>query len=180
MTTIPVGLFEGCRAIASIALPRSVTTVAENGFLNCSALRHVALFGTLTAIGNNAFAGCSSLKNLFVLDDSSFTATIGTGNTPLTDPTTGAQKKFVYFEESMFSVYKDSNDQKNILNFRNADGGLYDPFSVEYESSNTSVVSVAFSDGTLTGLAFGNAVVTVKITLVSGLVAYLSYIVTVI
>lgn len=180
MTTIPVGMFEGCRALGSVALPRSVTTISENGFLNCSAMRNVAVFNTLTAVGNNAFAGCVSLTNLFVLDGSSFTATVGTGNTPLTDPTTGAQKKFAYFENNAFSVYKDSNDQKNILNFRNEDGGLYDPYAVEYESSDTSIVSVAFSDGTLTGLAYGNAVITVKITLVSGLVAYLTYNVTII
>ena len=180
MTTIPVGMCEGCRALGSVALPRSVTTISENGFLNCSAMRNVAVFNTLTAVGNNAFAGCVSLTNLFVLDGSSFTATVGTGNTPLTDPTTGAQKKFAYFENNAFSVYKDSNDQKNILNFRNEDGGLYDPYAVEYESSDTSIVSVAFSDGTLTGLAYGNAIITVKITLVSGLAAYLTYNVTII
>ena len=180
MTTIPMGMFEGCRAIVSVVLPRSVTTVSENAFLNCSAMQNVAVFNTLTAIGNNAFSGCTGLKNLFVLDGSTFTATVGTGNAPLTDPTTGAKKKFAYFENNVFSVYKDSNDQKNMLNFRNEDGGLYDPYAIEYESSDASIVSVAFSDGTLTGLAYGNAVITVKITLVSGLVAYLTYNVTVI
>ena len=183
MTSVPAGLLQGCTSIVSIFLPGSIATIGENAFSGCVALKYVAVCSALTAVGNNAFAGCTNLYYdgettvgcLFVVNASSFTATVGTGNEALSS----AQKRFVYFDEANFSLYNGSND-KNALNFKLASGGLYDPYAISYSSSNEGVVGVNSSTGYLVGNAFGSAVITATIELVSGLVVKYSYSVTVI
>ena len=183
MTSVSAGLFQGCTSIVSVSVPASVTSIAENAFYGCAALKYVAVFSTLTAVGNNAFAGCANLYFdgetkvgcLFVVNASSFGATVGTGNEALSS----AQKRFVYFEADSYSVYNGTNG-KNTLNLKLASGGLYDPYAISYSSSDESVVTVNASTGYLTGSSFGSAIITATIELVSGLIVKHSYSVTVI
>ena len=55
--------FEG-RALTSIVIPDSVTTIGEYAFYNCSSLSSVTLSQNLTAIANSTFGGCTALKTL--------------------------------------------------------------------------------------------------------------------
>ena len=60
-TTIPYGLFSGCRKLALTSLPDSVLSIGQNAFLNNESLKLVGLPSRLEGIGNQAFYGCADL-----------------------------------------------------------------------------------------------------------------------
>ena len=62
---IPDSSFFNCRALSSIAIPSSVTTISANAF-NCSGLTSVTIPASVTTIGAEAFAACENLASLTV------------------------------------------------------------------------------------------------------------------
>ena len=53
--------FDGCKSLASITLPESLTSIGEGAFEWCESLASITLPESLTSIGERAFLGCRSL-----------------------------------------------------------------------------------------------------------------------
>lgn len=56
--------FNNCKALHSISIPNSVTTIDECAFAGCTALHSITIPNSVTSIGDNAFMGCSGLTSL--------------------------------------------------------------------------------------------------------------------
>lgn len=56
--------FNICRAIPSLTLPSSVTTIGESAFANCSGMETIDFSPNITIIGKGAFAQCTSLQEI--------------------------------------------------------------------------------------------------------------------
>ncbi len=66
LTTIGASAFEGCEALASIALPAEVTSIGNSAFKGCVKLATAAVPGELVAagLGESAFEGCVLLEEI--------------------------------------------------------------------------------------------------------------------
>ena len=64
LESIGNGVFRMCRALTSIDIPASVTSIGENAFYDCTSLTAVTLPDGLQSIGDNAFRGCSALTSI--------------------------------------------------------------------------------------------------------------------
>lgn len=58
------GYFDGCKALTTVRLPKTMQSIPESMFHNCTALTEITLPEQLTAIGDNAFSGCKILKTI--------------------------------------------------------------------------------------------------------------------
>lgn len=58
------GVFYGCTALKSIALPTRCAKVGERAFFGCSALTEVTSLAKTETIGHAAFSGCSALTEI--------------------------------------------------------------------------------------------------------------------
>ena len=79
---IPVGAiapeaFKGVKAIESVTIPDSVTSIGSSAFSGCTGLTSVTIGNSVTTIGDDAFSGCSSLTSV----------TIGNGVTSIGEDT---------------------------------------------------------------------------------------------
>ena len=63
-TVIDSFTFYGCKGIAHIILPDSITAIEKNAFAECSGLLSINLPDTLEYISESAFAYCKSLKEV--------------------------------------------------------------------------------------------------------------------
>lgn len=64
-TTIPNAAFFACIVLTSVTLT-AVSTIAQNAFAYCSALPSIALPATITSIANLAFFSCTSLVWIYI------------------------------------------------------------------------------------------------------------------
>ena len=64
--SIGMGAFYGCRSLASVVIPNSVTTISEKTFYNCFSLASVVIPNSVTSIGNYAFNACYSLTSVVI------------------------------------------------------------------------------------------------------------------
>jgi hypothetical protein len=58
--------FRGCRALTSIVLPETVSTIGFFAFKDCTALKSVEIRSTNIQIRVGAFDGCTSLEHIYV------------------------------------------------------------------------------------------------------------------
>ena len=58
------GYFAGCRSLARIALPESLTIIEPYAFAYCTRLKSVTLPESLTSIKTGAFAECINMNNI--------------------------------------------------------------------------------------------------------------------
>ena len=58
-----------CKALTSVTLPATVTTIEEDAFGGCEALTEIAIPAGVTEIGDRAFQGCGALERISVSDD---------------------------------------------------------------------------------------------------------------
>ena len=72
VTSIPNGLFAGCRNLKSVILPNSVDTIAPSAFENCENLESVTIKSKECEIYEYAFKGCVNLKKIEVIDSVTF------------------------------------------------------------------------------------------------------------
>ena len=66
LTTIGESAFEDCSALKEITIPEGVTSIGSFAFQNCYALTSVTLPSTLTKNGESAFYNCTSLKEITI------------------------------------------------------------------------------------------------------------------
>ena len=62
------GFFCSCKALTSITIPNSVTSIGGYAFDNCTALSEITIPDSVTSIGNNAFRRCISLTEITIPD----------------------------------------------------------------------------------------------------------------
>ena len=60
--------FQDCRALTSITIPNSVTSIGIYAFYNCYALTSITIPNSVTNIGNSAFSGCYALTSITIPD----------------------------------------------------------------------------------------------------------------
>ena len=58
--------FFNCRNLASITIPKSVTSIGYQTFYNCEKLTSIAIPDSVTSIGKSAFFNCSSLASITI------------------------------------------------------------------------------------------------------------------
>jgi len=66
VTTIGNGVFQNCTSLTSAALGKGVASMGESTFKGCSALESVRLPVTLETIGSYAFYGCAGLSEVVI------------------------------------------------------------------------------------------------------------------
>ena len=64
--TIAGSAFEGCRNLASITIPNSVTSIGDYAFSGCSGLTSITIPNFVISIGSSAFSGCSGLTGITI------------------------------------------------------------------------------------------------------------------
>lgn len=67
VTCICSGAFNGCKNLASVTIPNSVTNM-EDAFAHCTGLTSVTIPNSITTINNTDFMGCTSLKSITIPD----------------------------------------------------------------------------------------------------------------
>ncbi|HEZ7986074.1 MAG TPA: leucine-rich repeat protein, partial [Ruminococcus sp.] len=60
--------FSGCKNLASITIPNSVTSIGESAFAYCENLKSVTISNSVTSIDNNTFSDCTSLTSVTIPD----------------------------------------------------------------------------------------------------------------
>ena len=65
---IAVGTFSDCRALTSVTIPDSVTSIGYRAFFKCSSLTSVTIPDSVTSIGDFAFFDCSALTGVIIPD----------------------------------------------------------------------------------------------------------------
>ena len=66
--------FNGCSALAEIALPSSLTSIGNGAFNGCSSLAEITLPASLASINNYAFQNCSLLTRVINLENTKVTS----------------------------------------------------------------------------------------------------------
>ena len=66
LTSIGEYAFDGCSSLASITIPESVTSIGEYAFDGCSSLASITIPESVTSIGEYAFSGCKSLESIII------------------------------------------------------------------------------------------------------------------
>ena len=61
-------LFPGCKNLASITIPNSVTSIGESAFAYCENLKSVTISNSVTSIGYIAFSHCTTLTSVTIPD----------------------------------------------------------------------------------------------------------------
>ena len=59
---ISTSMFEKCKTLESVVLPRKITAIGVNAFSSCSNLKSVVIFEGVKSIGYESFAGCNLLE----------------------------------------------------------------------------------------------------------------------
>ncbi len=62
--------FHGCKSLASVTIPETVTSIGGMAFWYCSALGSVDIPSSVNIIAPSAFGNCSNLKSVFIPDGS--------------------------------------------------------------------------------------------------------------
>ena len=60
---LPASIFEGCRALTAIELPKSLKVIGKSSFKDCEKLANIALPQSLTTIEDEAFYNCQSIES---------------------------------------------------------------------------------------------------------------------
>jgi hypothetical protein len=63
VTRIGMDAFRGCKALESIVIPASVSTIYRLTFSSCTSLKYISLLGPVE-IGDSAFYNCTALENI--------------------------------------------------------------------------------------------------------------------
>lgn len=66
VTTIGYRAFNDCKSLVSISIPKSVTTIDGQTFRGCSSLASVDIPNSVTTIGSDAFYDCESLASVTI------------------------------------------------------------------------------------------------------------------
>lgn len=62
------GVFEGCKNLKIVSLPRTMRVIGAYAFYRCDMLENIILPDNLCSIGEYAFFGCSLLKKVIIPD----------------------------------------------------------------------------------------------------------------
>ena len=65
-TQIKTLVFEACRSLVTITIPKNVTSIGQRAFANCSGITSLTIPDSVTTIGSHALSGCLSLESLTI------------------------------------------------------------------------------------------------------------------
>ena len=127
MSQINKNTFNGCKALVSLKLPKSLKIIKYNAFLRCSSLEEITIPDAVIEIGDAAFSQCSKLKTVIlgtqlekisyhafneclaletVLCPDETPATLGEEAFPLTDGWGYEAKYRIYVPDEVVDLYK--------------------------------------------------------------------------
>ena len=176
VTSISAYTFMNCRSLTSVTIPNSITEIGEYAFSLCSSLTSITIPNSVTTIGEKAFFDCSGLteifygaKNPIVAPDDVFS---NYKNPTLYVRAEALNKMYItkpwaYFENietyDFSGITLDSNSLSLYVGDKTTlkvteDGNLSE---LTWTSSNPEVATVD-SNGTVTAIGAGTAVITVS------------------
>lgn len=85
LTSIGNYTFSGCSGLTSINIPDGVTTIESSTFYSCSGLQSIVLPESVTTIGESAFQYCSSLSSIALPDSLTTLGEYAFGSTGIKD-----------------------------------------------------------------------------------------------
>lgn len=66
VSSIDTAVFDGCAGLTSVVLANGITSIGYTSFGNCSSLASVTIPDSVTIIGDSAFHGCFTLSNISI------------------------------------------------------------------------------------------------------------------
>ncbi len=142
---VPDGLCEGMFKVASIVLPKSVTSIGESAFCQCRGLTSIEIPNSVTSIGDKAFYQCSNLTSIKIpnsVTNIGEYAFIGCSSLPVIDNIRYADSYLVEAVDKTLSSYTIREGTKWIGD--EAFNGCKNLTSVTILSSITSIEYGAF------------------------------------
>jgi hypothetical protein len=64
VTSISLGVFDGCETLIEITLPESIKSISNGAFRGCVSLTHLSIPSSVMYIGPNAFEDCWALTSI--------------------------------------------------------------------------------------------------------------------
>lgn len=58
LSAVAANMFQNCKTLSSVTLPKSITAIGSKAFYGCTKLSSVTMQDGVKSIGNNAFKGC--------------------------------------------------------------------------------------------------------------------------
>ena len=172
VTRIREKAFYNCTGLTSIIIPDSVNYIAGGTFDGCSDLKTVVIPDSVTFIWDGAFLACENLTDVYYLgtEEEWNKVIIGGNNDDLLDANIYFNVSLEEIKDEIIVRVKSVSVDDFTMNYKDTVSLTPDidiseglDYTVEYSSSNPSVVSVD-EEGNVYGAKKGSAEITVTVT----------------
>ena len=151
VTKIGEAAFNNCSSLTKVSLPKGLKKISASAFWYCTGLKQVFIYDKVTSIGKNAFKGCDKATIYVVKGSYAETYVSSLDNVKMAYRYMTSLK----FEKSSLSLQLGSTQT---LTYNVSPTNVYNK-KVTFKSSNEKIATVT-SDGTVTAVSYGTAVIT--------------------
>ena len=135
--------FNGCKSLAEVILPESITTIPGNMFSSCSSLK--MLYGPgVETVASTAFTGCSGLKSVYL---GAYSAS------KVGDVVTQVSSSPIFYINDSYSNYSESSADVNSnysIYYKFSGSQFLDSYKENETNSNRAIKITKDADGNVT------------------------------